>query len=128
VFALDVGLFNQVMFVHPMEQTAPTLYHSILHSLARLGMPILNEGAWHGRRGAIFVECDAGLPIAAVAEPLSAVAAGDLFGPEGRDGAGAGLLESLLEGEETILAVPSMDARDEELHTFWGDIVAVSCA
>jgi hypothetical protein len=56
------------------------------------------------------------------------MAAGDLFGPEGRDGAGAGLLESLLEGEETILAVPSMDARDEELHTFWGDIVAVSCA
>jgi hypothetical protein len=35
------------------------------------------------------VECNAGQQAAAVAEPLSAVASGDLFGPEGGDGAGA---------------------------------------
>jgi hypothetical protein len=64
----------------------------------------------NGRRVAIFVECDARLPVAAVAKSLSSVAAGDLFGPEGRHCAGERLLESLLEGKETILPVPSMDA------------------
>ena len=56
------------------------------------------------------MECDARIPIAAVAESLSAVAAGDLFGPEGRDGAGSRFLESLLEGKETVLPISSMDA------------------
>ena len=56
------------------------------------------------------MECDARLPVAAVEEPVSAVAAGDLFGPEGCDGAGSRLLESFLEREETILAVSSVDA------------------
>ena len=51
-------------------------------------MPILNEGGWNGRRVEVSVECDARLSVAAVAEPLSAVATGDLFGSEGRDGAG----------------------------------------
>ena len=78
-------------------------------------MPILNEGGWNGRGVEISVECDARQPVAAVAEPLSAVAAGDLFGPEGGYGAGARFLESLLEGEETVLPVSSMDAGDEEL-------------
>ena len=50
------------------------------------------------------MECDARQPIAAVAEPLSSVAAGDLFGSEGGHGAGARLLESLLERKETVLA------------------------
>jgi hypothetical protein len=70
------------------------------------------------------VECDARLPAAAVAESLSAVAAGDLFGPEGRYGAGSRFLESLLEREETVLAVSSVDAGDEELLGFGRDVVA----
>lgn len=74
------------------------------------GCLYLIESEGYGRGVAIFVECDARLPVAAVAEPLSAVAAGNLFGPEGRHGAGARLLESLLEGKETVLAVPSMDS------------------
>ena len=64
------------------------------------------------------MECDAGEQVAAVAEPLSAVAAGNLFGPEGRHGASARFLESFLEGEETVFPVSSMDARDEELLEF----------
>ena len=56
------------------------------------------------------MECDAGQQAAALAEPVSAVAAGDLFGAEGRDGAGARFLESVLEGEETVSPVSSMDA------------------
>jgi hypothetical protein len=56
-----------------------------------------------------LVECDARQQVAAVAKPLFAVASGDLFGPEGGDGAGSRFLECLLEGEETILAVSSMD-------------------
>ena len=64
------------------------------------------------------MECDARQQVEAVAKPVSAVAAGDLFGPEGRDGAGSGFLESLLEGEETVLPVSSMDAGDEELLGF----------
>jgi len=73
------------------------------------------------------MECDAGKQVAAMAEPLSAVAAGNLFGPKGRHGAGARFLESLLDGEETVLAVSSMDSRDEKLLGFWGDIVAGCC-
>ncbi len=56
------------------------------------------------------MECDAREQAAAVAEPLSAVAAGNLFRPEGGDSAGSRLLESLLEGKETVLPVSSMDA------------------
>ena len=64
------------------------------------------------------MECDARPPVAAVAEPLSAVAAGNLFGPEGGHSASTRLLESLLEGKETVLQVSSMDSRDEELFEF----------
>jgi hypothetical protein len=56
------------------------------------------------------VECDAGEQVAAVAERLSAMAAGDLFRPEGGYGAGARLLESFLDGKETVPPVSSMDA------------------
>jgi hypothetical protein len=56
------------------------------------------------------VERDAREQVAAVAEPLFAMAAGDLFRPEGRHGAGSRFLESLLDGEETVLPVSSMDA------------------
>jgi hypothetical protein len=71
------------------------------------------------------VECDARQQAATVAEPLSAVAARNLFGPEGGDGAAARFLESLLDGKETVLQVSSMDARDEELLGFRGDVVAM---
>jgi len=82
-----------------------------MYSIVEAGVPILIKGGgWNGRGVEISVECDARLPVAAVAEPLSAVEAGNLFGPEGRDGAGARFLESLLEGEEAILPVSSMDA------------------
>ncbi len=64
------------------------------------------------------MECDARQQIAAVAEPLSALAAGNLFGPEGRHGAGSRLLESLLERKETVLQVSSVDSRDEKLFGF----------
>ena len=74
------------------------------------------------------MECDARLPVAAVAEPVSAVAAGDLFGAEGRYCAGPGLLESLLERKEAVFAVPSMDSGDEGLLPFWGDILEVGGA
>ena len=56
------------------------------------------------------MECDARLPVAAVAEPLSAVAAGNLFGPEGRHGAGSRFLESFLDGEAAVFQISSMDA------------------
>jgi hypothetical protein len=56
------------------------------------------------------VECDARQSVAAVAESLSSVAAGDLFGPESGYGAGARLLEYFLEREETVFEVSSVDA------------------
>jgi hypothetical protein len=56
------------------------------------------------------VECYARQPVAAVAESVPAVAAGDLFGPEGRHGASTRLLDSLLDGEEAVLPVSAMDA------------------
>jgi hypothetical protein len=65
---------------------------------------------WDGRGVEVFVECDARQQVAAVAKPLSAVAAGDLFGPEGGDGAGSRFLESFLDGEEAVLPVSSVDA------------------
>jgi len=71
---------------------------------------ILYTGRWNGRGVEVFVECDAGEQVAAVAERLSAMAAGDLFRPEGGYGAGARLLESFLDGKETVPPVSSMDA------------------
>jgi hypothetical protein len=56
------------------------------------------------------VECDARQQVAAVAEPLSSVAAGNLFRTEGRDGVGARFLESFLEGEATVFEVSAVDA------------------
>jgi hypothetical protein len=73
-------------------------------------VPILNQGEWNGRGAEIFVECDARQPAAAVAEFLSSVAAGDLFGAEGGYGAGARFLESFPEGEETALEISALDA------------------
>jgi hypothetical protein len=70
------------------------------------------------------VECDARQPVAAVAESLSSMAAGDLLGPEGGDGAGARFLEFILERKETDVEVSAVDARDEGLHEFKRDIVA----
>jgi hypothetical protein len=63
-----------------------------------------------GRGVEVFVECYARQPVAAVAESVPAVAAGDLFGPEGRHGASTRLLDSLLDGEEAVLPVSAMDA------------------
>jgi hypothetical protein len=79
-------------------------------SFVETSLPILREGASHGRGVEIFLECDAGEQVAAVAERLSAMAAGDLFRPEGGYGAGARLLESFLDGKETVHPVSSMDA------------------
>jgi hypothetical protein len=59
-----------------------------------------------------------------MAEPLSSVAAGDLFGAEGGYGAGAGFLEYLLEGEKTVSAISPVDARDERPRRFGEDFVA----
>ena len=59
------------------------------------------------------MECDARKPVEAVAESLSAVAAGDVLRAEGGDGAGAGFLESLLGGEEAAASISSLDSRDE---------------
>jgi hypothetical protein len=56
------------------------------------------------------VECDARQPVATVAEPLSSMAAGNLFGAKGRHRAGARFLESFLEGEETVFEVSAVDA------------------
>ena len=69
------------------------------------------------------MECDAGEPVAAVAESLSAMAAGDVLGPEGGDGRGARFLEFILEGKETDVEVSAVDARDEGLYGFEPDIV-----
>lgn len=56
------------------------------------------------------MECDARQQIAALAESLSSVAAGDLFRSEGGYGAGARLLEPFLEREETGFELSSVDA------------------
>jgi hypothetical protein len=87
-------------------------------------MHILNEDDWNGRRVEVSVECDAWQPLAAVAKSLSSVADGDILRAEGRDGAGAGLLESFLEGKETVVEVSSMDAGDERVHRFRKSILA----
>jgi hypothetical protein len=80
---------------------------------------------WNGRGVEISVECDARQQVAAVAKPLSSVAAGNLFGTEGRHGAGARFLESFLEGEETVFEVSAVDAGDERLLRFFKAIVAM---
>jgi hypothetical protein len=81
-------------------------------------------GQLNGRGVEISVECDAWQQVAAVAEPLSSVAAGDLFGTEGRYGAGARFLEFVLEREEPVFEVSAVDARDEGLLRFFQAIVA----
>jgi hypothetical protein len=73
-------------------------------------MPILDEGGWNGRGVEVSMERDARQQITAVAEPLSKMATGNLFGAKGRDGEGARFLESILDGEEAVLAVSPMDA------------------
>ena len=70
------------------------------------------------------MECDARQQVAAMAEPLSSVAAGDLFRTEGGYGAGARFLESFLEREEAAFEVSAVDARDEGLLRFFQAIVA----
>jgi hypothetical protein len=60
----------------------------------------------------ISMECNARREIEAVAERLSALAVGNLLGPAGRHGADVGLLEPLLEREEAVVAVSSLDERD----------------
>jgi len=69
------------------------------------------------------VECDARQPVAALAKSLSAVAAGDVFGPEGGDDPGARFLEFVLEGKTTTAEISAMDAGDEELCEFLREIV-----
>ena len=69
------------------------------------------------------MECDAGQQVAAVAEPLFAVAVGDLLRPEGGYGAGARFLERLLEGKEAVFEVSAMDARDKRALRFGEDLV-----
>jgi hypothetical protein len=61
------------------------------------------------------VGCDTGQQTAAVEESVSAVAAGDVLGSAGGDGASARLLEFLLEGEATDLPISAVDARDQRL-------------
>ena len=82
------------------------------------------RGDWNGRRVEISVECDARQQAAAVAEPLFAVAAGDLLRPEGGYGAGARFLERLLERKEAVFEVSAMDAGDERALRFGEDIIA----
>jgi hypothetical protein len=107
---VSVGLLalSKVVNVWLCRRLLPRSSNSI--PLVEKSVFIVSEGSWNGRGVEISVECDARQQVAAVAEPLSAVAAGNLFGPEGRDGAGARFLESLLEGEEAVLAVSAMDA------------------
>ena len=81
----------------------------------RPGFFILAEAELFYGCNQVFVECHAGQSAAPLAERLSALAAGDLLGPAGGDGAGQGLLESVLEGEETVAAVSSLDGRDQGL-------------
>ena len=64
------------------------------------------------------MECDARQQIAAVAQSLSAVATGDLFGTESGYGAGSGLLESFLERKGAVPQVSSVDTGDEKLFRF----------
>lgn len=56
------------------------------------------------------MECDARQPVAALAEPLSSMAAGDLFRPESGYGASTRFLEPFLEREEAVFEVSSVDA------------------
>ena len=73
------------------------------------------------------MERDARQSLAAVAKPLSPVAARDLLWPEGGHGESTRLLEYFLEGEETVFEISSMDARDERAHRFRKDILMQDC-
>lgn len=70
----------------------------------------LRKATENGRGVEISVECDARQSVAAVAEPLSSVAAGDLLRAEGGYGAGSRFLEYFLEREEAVFAVSAVDA------------------
>lgn len=48
-----------------------------------------------------------------MAQPLPALAIGDLFRAAGGYGSSKGLLESFLEREEAVAAVSSLDGRDQ---------------
>lgn len=61
------------------------------------------------------MECDAGGAAAAVAEQVSALAAGDLLGEVGRVGGAEGLLGDVLERETAGDAVSKLDRRDERV-------------
>ena len=77
----------------------------------RVSVHILkNASEGNGRGVEISMECDARQQVAAVAEPLSSVAAGDLFGTEGRYGAGTRFLEFVLEREEPVFEISAVDA------------------
>ena len=67
------------------------------------------RGYGNGRGVEVSVECDARQQVAAVAESLSSVAAGDLLRAEGGYGAGARFLEHLLEGKEAVFEVSALD-------------------
>lgn len=71
------------------------------------------------------MERDAGEQAAAVAESLSAVEDGDLFGTEGRYDSGARFLECDVEREEAVFAVSAMDERDEGAREFAGAVVGL---
>jgi hypothetical protein len=79
-------------------------------------------GEWNGRGVEVSLECDARQQVAAVAEPLSSVAAGDLLRTKGRYGASAGFCEYFLEREEAVLQVSAVDAGDERPYRFGGDL------
>jgi hypothetical protein len=68
------------------------------------------RGEWNGRAVEISVERYARQQVAAVAEPISSVAAGDVLRAEGGYGAGVGFLACFLEGKETVFEVSAMDA------------------
>jgi hypothetical protein len=81
-----------------------------MHKARGLRMLILVRGGRNGRGVEISLECDARQSIAAVAEPLSSVAAGNIFRSESGHGAGARFLEPVLEGKETVFQISAMDA------------------
>jgi hypothetical protein len=69
------------------------------------------------------VELDAGEQAAAVAESLSQVEDGDVFGAEGGYDTGSRFLECDVEREEAVYAVSAVDSRDEGAREFAGAVV-----
>jgi hypothetical protein len=68
-----------------------------------------DKGDWSGRRVEVSLECDAWKPVEALAEPLSALADGDLHWAASGDGWASGLLESGLGAEEPSFQISSLD-------------------